>query len=223
MRRIVTAAEQYACRQHLADSTSSAASGGDDPGACDPMKENCGTSDKSDTAGSTPGGSAPKEIVPSAGSNSPGFYDYHAPTGGGISTETGVHGPGASGASAAEPVSFSPGAGVKQWESDVEQGLQRNGLPTSLAPQVEKQMQTESSGNPNAINNWDSNAVAGHPSQGLLQTIPSTFNTYHLPGDSTNIDDPQANIDSAIGYAKSRYGPSLMNGQGQGMGSGHGY
>jgi SLT domain-containing protein len=87
---------------------------------------------------------------------------------------------------------------------------------------VLKQMQTESSGNPKAINRTDSNAQAGHPSQGLLQTIPSTFNQYHLPGDSMDITDPQANIDSAIGYAKSRYGPTLMT-NGEGMGSGHGY
>lgn len=127
------------------------------------------------------------------------------------------------GAPGGTPVSYNPSSGTEQWRTHVETGLQRNGLPTSLADQVLKQMQTESSGNPNAINNWDSNAQAGHPSQGLLQTIPDTFNKYRLPGDSTNILDPQANIDSAIGYAKSTYGPTLMNSQGNGMGSGHGY
>jgi hypothetical protein len=37
--------------------------------------------------------------------------------------------------------------------------------------------QAESSMNPNSVNNWDSNAMAGHPSQGLFQFIESTFNT----------------------------------------------
>ena len=96
------------------------------------------------------------------------------------------------------------------------------GLPQSLAPQVLYQMQTESGGNPNAINLTDINAKAGDPSRGLLQTIGSTFSAYHVPGTSTNIYDPLANIAAAINYARHRYGPSLMSG-GQGMGSGHGY
>ena len=37
-------------------------------------------------------------------------------------------------------------------------------------------IQHESGGNPNAINNWDSNAAAGMPSKGLMQTIDPTFN-----------------------------------------------
>jgi Transglycosylase SLT domain len=121
------------------------------------------------------------------------------------------------------PVSYTPSAGVEQWNDQVNLALDRNGLPRSLAPNVKKQIGTESSGNPNAINNDDSNAVAGHPSQGLLQTIPSTFQHYHLPGDSNSITDPQANLDAAIGYAKETYGPTLMNSQGTGIGSGRGY
>lgn len=41
-----------------------------------------------------------------------------------------------------------------------------------------RQIQTESGGREVITNNWDSNAKAGHPSQGLLQFIPSTFNTW---------------------------------------------
>lgn len=41
-----------------------------------------------------------------------------------------------------------------------------------------KQIQTESGGREVITNHWDSNAAAGHPSQGLLQFIPSTFNTW---------------------------------------------
>lgn len=66
---------------------------------------------------------------------------------------------------------YSPSSGVEQWRGHVEEGLRRNGLPTTYADQVLRQIQTESSGNPKAINNWDSNAQAGTPSQGLLQCV----------------------------------------------------
>lgn len=64
----------------------------------------------------------------------------------------------------------------------------------------------ESAWDPNAINLTDSNATAGHPSQGLAQTIPSTFNAYHVPGTSTNILDPVANVAAAIRYIVATYG-----------------
>ncbi|MEV5148401.1 transglycosylase SLT domain-containing protein [Streptomyces sp. NPDC052727] len=64
----------------------------------------------------------------------------------------------------------------------------------------------ESSGNPNAINLWDSNAAKGIPSKGLLQVIDPTFNAYHVPGTSFNIYDPVANITAACNYAAARYG-----------------
>ena len=68
----------------------------------------------------------------------------------------------------------------------------------------------ESSWNPTAINRTDSNALAGHPSQGLMQTIPSTFAAYAIPGHNTNIDDPLSNLIAGERYAESRYG-SLSN------------
>lgn len=228
MRRIITAREQYECRLFLADAATSAASGG--TAGCDPNTEDCSgessVGGSREQKGSPPDATGPNTSnpgsAPTQGSNAAGFYDQRAPS---MSVSDGVNrsAPSAGGGPSAAPVDFSPGEGVAQWHDEVLQGLQRNGLPATLAPQVEKQIGTESSGNPNAINNTDSNAAAGHPSQGLLQTIPSTFNQYHLPGDSMSITDPQANVDSAIGYAKSRYGPTLMNQQGQGMGSGHGY
>jgi len=64
----------------------------------------------------------------------------------------------------------------------------------------------ESSGNPNAINNWDINAINGIPSKGLLQVIPPTFKAYHVAGTSWNIYDPVANITAAANYAADRYG-----------------
>ncbi|MDX3260699.1 NlpC/P60 family protein [Streptomyces sp. MI02-2A] len=67
----------------------------------------------------------------------------------------------------------------------------------------------ESGGNPRAQNNWDSNAKAGHPSKGLMQTIDSTFNHYSLAGHK-NIWNPVDNIIAGVRYAESRYG-SLAN------------
>ncbi|MFF9853572.1 LysM peptidoglycan-binding domain-containing protein [Streptomyces litmocidini] len=64
----------------------------------------------------------------------------------------------------------------------------------------------ESSGNPQAINLWDSNAVAGTPSKGLLQVIEPTFLAYHVPGTSMDLFDPVANITAACNYAADRYG-----------------
>ncbi|MFF8998793.1 transglycosylase SLT domain-containing protein [Streptomyces achromogenes] len=64
----------------------------------------------------------------------------------------------------------------------------------------------ESSGNPAAINLWDSNAAKGIPSKGLLQVIDPTFNTYHVAGTSFDIYDPVANITAACNYAAHRYG-----------------
>jgi cell wall-associated NlpC family hydrolase len=63
----------------------------------------------------------------------------------------------------------------------------------------------ESGGNPRAQNNWDSNAKAGHPSKGLLQTIDSTFNHYSISGHK-NIWNPVDNIIAGVRYAVSRYG-----------------
>ncbi|MFE0645736.1 transglycosylase SLT domain-containing protein [Streptomyces sp. NPDC058877] len=64
----------------------------------------------------------------------------------------------------------------------------------------------ESSGNPRAINLWDSNAAAGTPSKGLLQVIEPTFLAYHVPGTSMDLFDPVANITAACNYAADRYG-----------------
>jgi hypothetical protein len=80
------------------------------------------------------------------------------------------------------------------------------GTPASWTAPILRRIMFESGGNPNAINNWDSNAAAGDPSRGLMQTIMSTFLAYHQPGTSFNIYDPVANIAAAINYIKSRYG-----------------
>jgi hypothetical protein len=51
----------------------------------------------------------------------------------------------------------------------------------------------------------NSNAQAGHPSKGLMQTIDSTFNSYKISGHD-NIYNPVDNIIAGVRYALSRYG-----------------
>ncbi|NNN36529.1 transglycosylase SLT domain-containing protein [Streptomyces sp. S3(2020)] len=64
----------------------------------------------------------------------------------------------------------------------------------------------ESSGNPNAINNWDVNAINGTPSIGLLQIIKPTFDAYHVSGTPFSQYDPVANIVASANYAADKYG-----------------
>ncbi|MGW7522648.1 transglycosylase SLT domain-containing protein [Streptomyces sp. NPDC054783] len=83
--------------------------------------------------------------------------------------------------------------------------MAKNGIPGTYDG-IHRNVMRESSGNPKAINLWDSNAAAGHPSIGLLQVIQSTFTAYHVPGTSSDIYDPVANITAACNYAYHRYG-----------------
>jgi hypothetical protein len=122
----------------------------------------------------------------------------------------------------AKMLGFGGGGNVSQWSGTVIQALSMLGLPLSLLGNVLHQMSTESGGNPNAINLTDINAQQGDPSRGLMQVIGSTFAAYHVPGTSSNIYDPLANIAAALNYARAVYGPTLMRG-GMGVGSGHGY
>ncbi|MEU4154567.1 transglycosylase SLT domain-containing protein [Streptomyces sp. NPDC026659] len=71
---------------------------------------------------------------------------------------------------------------------------------------LKRNIMRESSGNPNAQNNWDVNAQKGIPSKGLLQVIDPTFNAYHVAGTAQSITDPVANITAAANYAAHRYG-----------------
>ncbi|MFD6493757.1 transglycosylase SLT domain-containing protein [Streptomyces sp. NPDC059944] len=79
------------------------------------------------------------------------------------------------------------------------------GIPGSYDG-IYRNVMRESSGNPQAINNWDSNAVAGTPSKGLLQVIDPTFQAYHVAGTSMDPYDPVANITAACNYAADKYG-----------------
>jgi hypothetical protein len=83
--------------------------------------------------------------------------------------------------------------------------MHEKGIPGSYHG-IYRNVMRESSGNPRAINLWDSNAAKGIPSKGLLQVIQPTFNAYHVDGTSFDIYDPVANITAACNYAADRYG-----------------
>lgn len=104
-------------------------------------------------------------------------------------------------------VNYNPSAGVEQWRVLATRALQMTGQYSEANLQrLLYQMQTESGGNPNAINNWDINAINGTPSKGLMQVIDPTFRAYAMPGYDKNIYDPLSNMLASIRYAVSTYG-----------------
>ena len=80
----------------------------------------------------------------------------------------------------------------------------------------------ESGFNPTIVNNWDSNAKAGHPSAGPMQFIQPTFESYKWPG----FDNWLGAVDQLLAwwkYVNARYGgpmgiPGIVS-----MASGGGY
>ncbi|MGQ0574258.1 MAG: transglycosylase SLT domain-containing protein [Pseudonocardia sp.] len=94
-------------------------------------------------------------------------------------------------------------------------------LPLSLAPSIKKIIMKESNGNPKAINRWDSNARRGTPSQGLMQTIPSTFRAFvHPELAHLGITHPVANITAGVRYMIDTYGMSTLEQGGRRTASG---
>lgn len=101
------------------------------------------------------------------------------------------------------------GAGVERWRGIAEQALAYTHSPPNWINALLRRMNQESGGNPNAINLWDSNAKAGMPSQGLMQTIPPTFYQYAGELRGRGILDPFANIVASIRYANAAYGSAI--------------
>lgn len=94
----------------------------------------------------------------------------------------------------------------------IAQALGLAGVPDTAGNEsaVNQIVTHESGWDPNAINNWDSNAKAGDPSRGLMQTIMTTFEKWRLPTLADNIFDPLSNLVAGIRYAVASYG-SLSN------------
>ncbi|MCC3778934.1 transglycosylase SLT domain-containing protein [Streptomyces sp. UNOB3_S3] len=111
-------------------------------------------------------------------------------------------------APAAKPAAPAPKAyadNLDGWIKESLDVLRAKGIPASYEG-IKRNVMRESTGNPNAINDWDVNAVNGVPSKGLLQIIDPTFKAYHVEGTSWNIYDPVANITASCAYAADKYG-----------------
>lgn len=99
------------------------------------------------------------------------------------------------------------GASVGRWRKYVIKALKANGFSASSS-QIAAWMRVitrESHGDPRAINLTDSNARAGHPSKGLVQTIEPTFNTYKFKGHG-HIYNGYDDLLAGINYMKHIYG-----------------
>ncbi|MDQ2737706.1 MAG: transglycosylase SLT domain-containing protein [Actinomycetota bacterium] len=130
--------------------------------------------------------------------------------------------PGAEPASCANVGTDPAGTFVTRWDPVVRCVLSMLGQSSGNVADVDTIIEYESSGNPNAINLYDLNAQAGHPSEGLIQVIQPTFDTFRssqLPADLYN---PAANLYAGLNYAIHTYGSihnipgliSLRNGGG---------
>ncbi|GHF40094.1 hypothetical protein FHX82_004785 [Amycolatopsis bartoniae] len=106
-------------------------------------------------------------------------------------------------AGSAEPV----GDQVTQWITEAVEILRAQGIPVSTEdiPAIRTVIEKESDGDPEAVNRWDANARAGHPSKGLMQCTDFTFEANKLPGHD-DILDPVDNIIAGVRYTIGRYG-----------------
>lgn len=77
------------------------------------------------------------------------------------------------------------GAGVQRWKPYIEKAFKELHVNATEAKinKLLRQIQTESGGNPTVLQKvHDINSASGHPAQGLLQFIPSTFNHWAVKG-----------------------------------------
>jgi|GEM_PF-6667146 len=100
-----------------------------------------------------------------------------------------------------------PSGDVRAWMDQARQILLQMGYSPNQINEnaIATIIAHESAGNPHAVNLTDSNAAAGHPSKGLMQTIDGTFNAYMAPGHG-DVWNPVDNIVAGVRYAIARYG-----------------
>lgn len=117
------------------------------------------------------------------------------------------HAPAAPEAAPAPKEAPKPKDQIDAWIHEAIQVMEKSGIPRDQvdAEAIRTIIMHESNGDPGATNNWDSNASAGTPSVGLMQTIAPTFESFALPGHQ-NIYDPVDNIIAATRYSIDRYG-----------------
>ncbi|WP_406601492.1 transglycosylase SLT domain-containing protein [Lentzea miocenica] len=150
---------------------------------------------------------SPPQPTPTTSNHGGGGGSGGGASGGGGGGGEGGGGGGGMGPSGGPPSGSPPPGNVEEWIREAIKILQANGIPVTDAniDEIWKIIEKESSGNPHAINLWDSNYQAGHPSKGLMQCIDSTFNAHKLPGHD-DIWNPVDNIIAGVRYTFSRYG-----------------
>ena len=116
---------------------------------------------------------------------------------------------------------YNPEGGVDQWTENIRAALIREGFePSEQNINLTKaQMQTESGGDPEAVQQVIDVNSGGNEAVGAMQITPGTFaanRNPELPDDRTNID---ASLSAALRYYRGRYGDDLSTH----WGKGHGY
>lgn len=101
---------------------------------------------------------------------------------------------------------------IDEW---ISKGIQAGGVFTddsATHEAIKSRAMQESGGDPNAINDWDSNALAGTPSKGLMQIIEPTWEAWRAyagadMGDfASNWSNPIKSVAVATRYMKGEYG-----------------
>ncbi|AOE44142.1 tape measure protein [Gordonia phage Cucurbita] len=114
-----------------------------------------------------------------------------------------------------------PGGGVERWRPMVIAALRRNGFEPSRRNQdlMLAQIQSESGGNPEAVQQVVDVNTGGNEAEGLLQIAKGTWPGVRDPSLPDNRRDPWANMNGALRYYRREYGDDL----GTMWGKGHGY
>lgn len=113
-----------------------------------------------------------------------------------------------------------PGEGVERWAPYVCDAIVANGLTVddNRVSRILRQIETESSGDPGAIQGIeDVNSASGDLAKGLMQTISATFEENCFSG-HTDIFNGYDNMLAAIHYIIETYGENFNS-----IGEGHGY
>ncbi|MGP5206424.1 tape measure protein [Corynebacterium casei] len=111
---------------------------------------------------------------------------------------------------------------AESWRDMAIAAMRRNGFNADDPAQVNAmiaQIQSESSGNPSAIQGIIDVNSGGNEAAGLLQVIPGTFADHRDPSLPDDRLDAWANMNAALRYYKSKYGTDLT----AMWGHGHGY
>lgn len=126
------------------------------------------------------------------------------------------------GAHGAPKINYDPAKGAEQWRPLLKWAInfQHNGIADTVAnlDAGVKQINTESSGNPRAVQQIQDVNSGGNEAAGLLQFALSTWKSARdtrFPDDRL---DPVANVASAIKHYREKYGTDLTSMWGQGHG-----